>query len=132
MPVLGAGYVGDYVEDYATLSLKFTSYSTAWVPIALAGSPVVKVYAADETGTEVTTGIALSVDFDGVVGLNNVLIDLSSAAFYAVAKDYHVIITTDETDPFERAEFEGRFPRWPTPRFTRIGMFALRAEFQRA
>lgn len=98
MPVNGAGYVGDYAEDYATLNLKFTSYSTAWVPVALAGTPVVKVYAANETGTEVTTGITLSVDFDGVVGLNNVLIDLSSAAFYAVAKDYHVIITTGTID----------------------------------
>ena len=98
MPILGAGYVGDYAEDYATLNLKFTSYSTAWVPIALAGTPVIKVYAADETATEVTTGITLAVDFDGVVGLNNVLIDLSSAAFYAVAKDYHVIITTGTLD----------------------------------
>ncbi|HDZ37846.1 MAG TPA: hypothetical protein ENH62_06120 [Marinobacter sp.] len=98
MPVLGAGYIGDYTEDYATLNLKFTSYSTIWVPTVLAGAPVVKVYAANETGTEVTTGITLSVDFDGVAGLNNVLVDLSSAAFYAVAKDYHVIITTGTID----------------------------------
>lgn len=98
MPVQGAGWVGDYAEDYATLNLKFTTLTTSWVPVALLGTPVVKVYTGSATGTEVTTGVTLAVDFDGVVGLNNVLIDLSSAAFYAVGADYHVIITTGTID----------------------------------
>lgn len=98
MPVQGAGYVGDYAEDYTTLNLKFTTLTTSWVPVALLGTPIISIYTGSATGTEVTTGVTLAVDFDGVVGLNNVLIDLSSAAFYAVAADYHVIITQGTID----------------------------------
>ena len=87
-------YIGDYAEDYATLNTKFTTTGTDGAPTVLAGTPVIKCYAANETGTEVTTGITLSVDFDGVVGCNNVLVDLSSAAFYATGKDYQLMITT--------------------------------------
>lgn len=87
-------YLGDYTEDYATLSFKFTTRTTTGAPTTLAGTPVVKVYKANDTGTETATGVTLSVDFDGVTGLNNVLIDLSNGAFFAVAKDYGVIITT--------------------------------------
>ncbi len=81
-------YLGDYAEDYATLNFKFTTRTTTGVPTTLAGTPVVKVYIANETGTELNTGLTLTVDFDGVTGLNNVLLDLSAAAAYAVAKDY--------------------------------------------
>lgn len=86
-------YLGDYTEDYATLNFKFTSRTTSGVPIVLAGTPIISVYTGSATGTEVTTGVTLAVDFDNVVGLNNVLIDLSSAAFYATGADYHVVIT---------------------------------------
>lgn len=98
MPVQGAGWTGDYAEDYATLNLKFTTLTTSWVPVALLGTPIISIYTGSATGTEVTTGVTLAVDFDGVTGLNNVLIDLSSAAFYAVAADYHVIITQGTID----------------------------------
>lgn len=87
-------YLGDYTEDYADLNFKFTTRDTDAAPYTLAGSPVVSVYASNETGTEVTTGVTLSVDFDGVTGLNNVNIDLSADAFYATGEDYSVVITT--------------------------------------
>lgn len=87
-------YLGDYTEDYATLNFKFTTRTTTGAPTTLAGTPVVKVYKANATGTETTAGVTLTVDFDGVTGLNNVLIDLSANAFYAVGNDYQVIITT--------------------------------------
>lgn len=85
-------YLGNYVEDYATLNMKFTSRTTAGVPFALA-SGAISVYKANGT-TQSTAGITLSADFDSVTGLNNVLIDLSSDAFYAVANDYQIVITT--------------------------------------
>lgn len=91
-------YIGDYEEDYATLNFKFTTVASDGTPTTLLGSPVVKVYAANETGTEINTGVTLVVDFDGVTGLNNVLIDLSADAFYATGKDYHVVITTGTVD----------------------------------
>jgi len=86
-------YLGDYAEDYATLNFKFSTHKADGTPIALAGSPAVSVYKANGT-TQSTAGITLSVDFDSITGLNNVLIDLSADAFYAVANDYQVVITT--------------------------------------
>lgn len=86
-------YLGDYAEDYATLNFKFSTHKADGTPIALAGTPAVSVYKANGT-TQSTAGITLSVDFDSVTGLNNVLIDLSADAFYAVGNDYSVVITT--------------------------------------
>lgn len=84
-------YIGDFAEDYATLNTKFTTRTTAGVPFALA-SGTISVYKANGT-SQSTAGITLTADFDGVVGLNNVLIDLSADAFYAVANDYQIVIT---------------------------------------
>lgn len=90
-------YLGDYAEDYATLNFKFSTHKADGTPIALAGTPEISVYKANGT-TQSTAGITLSTDFDGVTGLNNVLIDLSADAFYAVANDYQVVITTGTVD----------------------------------
>jgi hypothetical protein len=86
-------YLGDYAEDYATLNFKFSTHKTDGTPITLGGTPVVSVYKANGT-TQSTAGITLTVDFDSVTGLHNVLIDLSADAFYATANDYQVVITT--------------------------------------
>lgn len=86
-------YIGDFAEDYATLNTKFTTVGSDGASTVLAGSPVISVYKANGT-TQSTAGITLSVDFDSVVGMNNVLIDLSSDAFYATGNDYQVVVTT--------------------------------------
>ena len=91
-------YLGNYTEDYATLNFKFTTRDSTGLPTTLAGSPVVKVYTGSATATESTAGVTLAVDFDGVTGLNNVLIDLSADAFYATGADYAVVITTGTVD----------------------------------
>jgi hypothetical protein len=90
-------YLGDYAEDYATLNFKFSTHKADGTPITLAGTPAVSVYKANGT-TQSTAGVTISVDFDGVTGLHNVLIDLSADAFYAVANDYAVVITTGTVD----------------------------------
>lgn len=89
-------YLGDYAED-ATLNFKFSTHKADGTPIALAGSPAVSVYKGSGT-TQSTAGVTLTTDFDSVTGLNNVLIDLSADAFYAVANDYQVVITTGTVD----------------------------------
>ncbi len=86
-------YLGNYTEDYTTLNFKFSTHKTDGTPITLAGTPAVKVYKANSTSTETATGVTLTVDFDSVTGLHNVLIDLSADAFYAVGNDYSVVIT---------------------------------------
>lgn len=90
-------YIGDFVEDFPTLEFKFFTHeitgNSAAVPITLAGTPVLSVY-KNGSLVQSTVGLTLIVDFDGITGLNNVVIDLSSDAFYDVANDYQVVITT--------------------------------------
>lgn len=90
-------YLGDYAEDYATLNFKFSTHKADGTPATLSGTPAISVYKANGT-TQSTAGITLTADFDSVTGLNNVLIDLSADAFYAVANDYQVVITTGTVD----------------------------------
>jgi hypothetical protein len=90
-------YLGNLTEDQI-VDFKFSTHTATGAPITLAGTPVVKVYKANATDSEVSTGVTLSVDFDGVTGLHNVRIDTSAAAFYAVANDYSVVITTGTVD----------------------------------
>lgn len=88
--------LGNYAEDFATLNFNFNTHKADGTPIALAGSPAVSVY--KNSTTQSTAGITLSVDYDSLTGLNHVLIDLSSDAFYAVANDYSVVITAGTVD----------------------------------
>jgi hypothetical protein len=90
-------YLGDFAEDYATLNTKFTTVSTGAVPTTLIGSPVISVYKANGT-TESTAGVTLTVDFDSRTGAHNVLIDLSSDAFYSTGNDYQIMLTAGTVD----------------------------------
>jgi hypothetical protein len=99
LPVSAQQYLGDYTEDYADLNCKFVTTSAAGVPSTWTGAPVAaSVYASDSTTTEVTTGVTATADHDSVTGLNNINVDLSSAAFYAVAQDYAIVVTTGTVD----------------------------------
>ena len=83
-------YQGDILTQQ-TLYFTFTTNS-AGVPTTLAGTPALSIYQDDST-TQTTTGITLVVDLDGVTGLHSVKI-VTTDAFYAVAHDYSVVITT--------------------------------------
>jgi len=85
----------DYRENYADVNIKFTTRSGE-TPFTLAGTPVVSVYKSNST-TQSVVGVTLTVDFDGLTGLNNVKIDLADA-FYATAEDYSLVITTGTVD----------------------------------
>ena len=90
-------YIGNYTEDYADLNFKFTTRDGTGLPTTLLGTPALSVYKSNDA-TQTTAGITLSVDFDTITGLNNVKIDLSADAFYAVGEDYAVVITTGTVD----------------------------------
>lgn len=85
--------LGDFnVSD--TIDFKFTTRGVSGAPVTLAGSPAVSVYKGNST-TQSTAGVTLTVDFDGVTGLNHVRITTSSdGTFYAAATDFQVVITT--------------------------------------
>lgn len=88
-----AGYQGDiHVGD--TIDIKFTTTSGATgAPTTLSGSPVISAYVGNSV-TQITAGITLSVDFDGVTGLNNVRVVASGGNGYAAATNVSLIITT--------------------------------------
>lgn len=88
-----AGYQGDiHLAD--TIDIKFvTTSASTGAPTTLSGSPVISAYVGNST-TQITAGITLSVDFDGVTGLNNVRVVASGANGYAAATNISLIITT--------------------------------------
>jgi len=86
-------YLGDLTEDQ-TINFKFSTHAADGTPTTLAGTPALKIYKGAATDSEIATGVTLSVDFDGITGLNNVAIDTSADAFYAIGSDYSVVITT--------------------------------------
>jgi len=96
-----SNYIGDFTEDFATLNVKFLTVdlgsNSTRVPTTLAGTPVISVY-KDNSLTQITAGITLTVDFDGITGMHNVLIDLSADAAYTPGADYQIVITTGTVD----------------------------------
>jgi hypothetical protein len=88
-------YLGDYAEDYNDLNFKFNTHKADGTPSVFSGT--VCVYKSNEVSPS-TEGITLSIDFNSVVGSNNVKIDLSSDAFYEKAKDYQVAVLSGVVD----------------------------------
>ncbi len=86
-------YAGD-IRLGDTIDVKFTSraFSTG-APTTLAGTPVISAYPGNST-TQLTAGITLTVDFDGVTGLHNVRVVATSGNGYATATNYALVITT--------------------------------------
>ena len=77
-----------------TVYMPFTtrSFSTG-APTALAGTPVVSAYENADL-TQITAGITLGVDHDGVTGLNMLTIVATGANGFEADKDYSLVITT--------------------------------------
>jgi hypothetical protein len=63
------------------------------IPATLAGTPVVSAYENDSL-TQITAGITLGVDHDGVTGLNLLTIVGTGANGYEASKDYTLVVTT--------------------------------------
>ena len=77
-----------------TLYIAFTTRAFATgIPTVLAGTPVVSAY-EDGSLTQITAGITLTVDFDGVVGLNMLAIVATGGNGYGTGQEYNMVITT--------------------------------------
>ena len=81
-----------------TIYLMFTTraFGTG-APTTLSGTPVISAY-ENSSITQITAGITLGVDHDGVTGLNLMTIVASGANGYSTAKDYNLVITTGTVD----------------------------------
>jgi len=88
--------LGDF-DSSAVIYFKFTTFRpSTGAPFTLAGTPALSVY-KDNSTTQTTTGVTLTVDFDGVTGLNHVAVDTSDA-FYSAGSFFDVVITTGTVD----------------------------------
>lgn len=85
-------YIGDFALS-SNVDLHFTTVNTSGVPTQLAGTPVVSAY-PDNSTTQLTAGITLTVDFDTVTGLNHVRVAATGANGYAAGSSYTLVITT--------------------------------------
>lgn len=83
-----------YQGSYATNTLIYWLFDTTvdGVPTTFAGSPALSVY--KNSLTQSTTGVTLTVDYDGVTGQNQVKIDTSaSTSFYDSGSQFSVQIS---------------------------------------
>lgn len=91
-------HLGDY--DASTVIYgKFTTFRpSSGAPFTLAGTPALSVY-KDNSTTQSTSGVTLTVDFDSVTGLHHYAIDTSAdGAFYAAGSFFDIVITTGTVD----------------------------------
>jgi len=85
-------YLGDITLG-DTLDFKFSTVGTTGAPTTLAGTPAVSAYVGNSL-TQITAGITLTVDFDGVTGLHNVRVVASAGNGYAAQTNVDLVITT--------------------------------------
>ncbi len=105
-----------------TFFMFFTTRAFATgVPTVLAGTPVVSAY-EDASITQITAGITLGVDHDGVVGLNLLTLVATGANGYEAGKDYSMVITTGTVGGVSVVgEVVGDFSLGLSSAFTRLG-----------
>jgi hypothetical protein len=84
--------LGDVLAG-SILDFKFNTVDGGNNPITLAGTPAISVYKNNST-TESTAGITLTVDFDSRTGCHHVRIDTSSdGTFYSTGSEFDIVIT---------------------------------------
>lgn len=93
-----SGSLGDF-DTSAVIYGKFTTYRpSTGAPFTLAGTPALSVY-KDNSTTQSTSGVTLTVDFDSVTGLNHYAIDTSAdGTFYSAGSFFDIVITTGTVD----------------------------------
>ena len=88
--------MSDYLGDFtlgSTFDVKFTTVNTKGVPTTLAGTPVISAY-PDNSLTEITAGITLTVGFDSRTGMHNVNVVATAGNGYAAGRNSALVITT--------------------------------------
>lgn len=83
-------YLGDFKGD-STLYFCWGTNDKNGASITRATKGTIRVYRDDDTG-ESTSGVTDTEDYDGLTGVHNCKIDLSTDAFYAEGHDYSVVL----------------------------------------
>ena len=87
--------VGDFRLG-ETFDIKFTTIDGAGAASALVNG-VVSAYPGNSV-TEITSGITLTADFDGLAGLNNLRVVATSANGYVAGENYVLVLTAGTVD----------------------------------
>lgn len=111
----------DYLLE-ATLDFKFTTRAFATgIPTVLAGTPVVEIY-EDNSVTQITAAETLTVDFDSVVGLNNLRVVATAANGFEAGKSYAAILSAGTVGGVSVVgEVVAQFSIQRSPAFARLG-----------
>jgi hypothetical protein len=80
-----------------TFHWTFNTVDSDGVPTTLTGTPSLSAYENLST-TQITAGLTLTVDLDGVTGFHGVTVVATTANGYEAAKDYDVIIAAGTVD----------------------------------
>ena len=89
-------YLGDFAED-ATVRRFFNTVDTNGAPVTIGGTAAAQVY-KDGGTTQITAGITITEDFDGVTGLHLLAVDMSADAGYTTGSDYAAVISVGTAD----------------------------------
>lgn len=89
-------YLGDFAED-ATVRRFFNTVDSAGAPVTIGGTAAAQVY-KDGGTTQITAGITITEDFDGVTGLHLLAVDMSADAGYTTGSDYAAVISVGTAD----------------------------------
>lgn len=89
-------YQGDLAED-ATLTFTFNTRTTAGAPITIGGTAAAEVY-KDGGTTQITAGVTITEDLDGVTGFHLCTIDTSADAAYVTGSDYAIKMSVGTVD----------------------------------
>ncbi|TIN41394.1 MAG: hypothetical protein E5Y10_22905 [Mesorhizobium sp.] len=123
-------YIGDFPEDFATVSILFTTHAASGAAVAPSSgfeAADVKIYkngsAAEKTSTN---GLTMTSPFDSITGLHCLVIDTSNdtgdVGFWVAGAQYTVVLSPDETvDGLAVAKVIGTFGLALAPVFARVG-----------
>ena len=91
-------HLGDF-DTSAVIYGKFSTFRpSTGAAFTLGGTPALSVY-KDNSTTQSTTGVTLTVDFDTVTGLHHFAIDTSAdGTFYSAGSFFDIVITTGTVD----------------------------------
>lgn len=123
-------YIGDFPEDFATVSILFTTHAASGAPVAPSSGFEAADVAIFKNGSATektsTNGLTMTSPFNGTTGLHCLVIDTSNdtgdVGFWVAGAQYTVVLVPDETvDSLAVAKVIGTFGLALAPVFARVG-----------
>jgi len=123
-------YLGDFPEDFTTVTCMFTTHLATGAPVApssgFEAADVIIYKNGSGTQKTSTNGVTMTSPFDSITGLHCVVIDTSNdtgdGGFWVAGAQYTLVLSPDETvDGLTVAKVIGTFGIALAPVFARVG-----------